>query len=338
MRFALQQLRETLQARFPAACSLKLPAGVLPTGEPRLDELLPGGGLPRGCLVELEGAPSSGKSELIDRLTATVTVGGGYRAYVDLPGTYYPPAAAAAGACLSRVLVVRPAALPQAIWACELLTRCQAFELIVADLTLWPAPRLGAAPLHRLARVAEQGQGVVLFVTEPPAGTTGERVLPGSVTATRLVAERRAGVNDIRLERSSFRGPGARKAGRPSSVELIPLAGALPPVPRQDPSRALDPAWNGTIDESKARSLQPGLLFNRKSHTSAGTASPEALALDTRRGLSPMRESHSLPDPGVGSTPGRGLGAAPPTGDFSTANVIPLQPHLERQSHDGRRR
>ena len=333
MRFALQQLRETLQARFPAACSLKLPAGVLPTGEPRLDELLPGGGLPRGCLVELEGEPSSGKSELIDRLTATVTVGGGCLAYVDLPGTYYPPAAAAAGACLSRVLVVRPAALPQAIWACELLTRCQAFELIVADLTLWPAPRLGAAPLHRLARVAEQGQGVVLFVTEPPPSDKGERVLPGSVTATRLVASRRAGVNDIRLERSIFRGPGARETGRPPAAELVPLPGAREIRRMRVREEFETPIGSSAPEPSPGEKFSPG----PPDDWSESCPRSQLRVLESAEQASlPLLIAGSRARPGSWQGSGDSVPGKQP--DSSTFNVIPLQPRLERQGHDGRRR
>lgn len=189
MHSALQHLQNVLAERFPEASRRVASAGVLPTGMAEVDARLPGGGLPKGCLVELGGGLSSGKGTVIDRLVASLTLAAGWVGYVDLPATLYPPSLASAGARLDRLLIVRPSALPQALWACELLVRCRGFDLVVFDLTIAPSPVLAPAPLHRLARVAEQGQAVVLFVTQS-SRELDRRPLPPGVTALRLAVTR----------------------------------------------------------------------------------------------------------------------------------------------------
>src|SRR5262249_59700210 len=81
----------------------------LPTGCAALDQAL-GGGLPRGRLVELSGAWSSGKGSLALSAAARVTASRRLCAYVDARAELYPPSAAALGVDLVRLLVVRPPA------------------------------------------------------------------------------------------------------------------------------------------------------------------------------------------------------------------------------------
>ncbi len=72
-----------------------------------VDAALPGGGFPRGAISELSGGPASDKTAVALALVAALGCEE-LAAYVDGRGELYPPAAAARGVDLARMLVVRP--------------------------------------------------------------------------------------------------------------------------------------------------------------------------------------------------------------------------------------
>src|SRR5512138_547944 len=76
-----------------------------------VDAALPGGGFPRGAISELSGGPASGKTAVALALVAALGPDE-LAAYVDGRGELYPPAAAARGVDLARLLVVRPPGAP----------------------------------------------------------------------------------------------------------------------------------------------------------------------------------------------------------------------------------
>src|SRR6266702_462614 len=67
------------------------------SGKPEIDDVLPGGGFPRGAISELAGAPGSGKTELALTTIALALQERGVAAFVDGRCELYPPAAAALG-------------------------------------------------------------------------------------------------------------------------------------------------------------------------------------------------------------------------------------------------
>jgi hypothetical protein len=75
------------------------------SGIPRLDALT--GGLPRGCLTEICGAASSGRTSVLLCALARATQRGEVCALVDASDAFDPASAAAAGMELSRLLWVR---------------------------------------------------------------------------------------------------------------------------------------------------------------------------------------------------------------------------------------
>jgi len=81
--------------------------GVVPCGVAAVDEAL-AGGFPRGVLSELRGGPSSGKTAVALSLVAALREDE-LAAFVDGTGELYPPAAAALGVDLGRLLMVRGA-------------------------------------------------------------------------------------------------------------------------------------------------------------------------------------------------------------------------------------
>ena len=100
----LAELRESIRRieRRPAGRS-----GVAPSGLADLDDALPGGGFPRGALSELCGGEASGKTAAALSLLASMGEEELF-GWVDGRGELYPPAAAARGVDLRRLLIVRP--------------------------------------------------------------------------------------------------------------------------------------------------------------------------------------------------------------------------------------
>ncbi len=150
------------------------------SGRCEIDALLPGGGFPRGALSELAGGPASGKTAVALTTLATAMAEDGFGAFVDGRGELYPPAAAALGIDLDRLLVVRPLAPPReggtgeaarrALWAAEALLASGAFEVVAIDIPLEVARRQALAPagveamLRRLRAAAEKGGSVGLWL------------------------------------------------------------------------------------------------------------------------------------------------------------------------------
>src|SRR5215475_10159143 len=75
------------------------------SGIPALDALT--GGLPRGCLTEVCGPASSGRTSVMLATLAAFTRGGEYCAVIDASDSLDPHSLAAAGTDLDRLLWVR---------------------------------------------------------------------------------------------------------------------------------------------------------------------------------------------------------------------------------------
>jgi hypothetical protein len=158
---------------------------LFPTGLPAVDALL-AGGLARGCLTELRGAPSSGRLSLVLSLLAAATARGESVALVDFGDHLDPQAASEAGVDLQRLLWARPTRLRDALAAAE-IALAGAFPLVV--LELGTPPLRGKRDEHawlRLARAARHHRGALLVAT--PYRVTG------SAAAEVLALSRHRGV------------------------------------------------------------------------------------------------------------------------------------------------
>jgi protein ImuA len=188
----------------------------VPSGRAEVDALLAGGGFPRGALSQLAGGPASGKTAIALRVLARAMGERALGAYVDGRGELYPPAAAAFGVDLGRLLLVRPHAAAgevaaaerarRALWAAEAVLGSGAFAAAVVDVDHDDLRRIGAAALdgmlRRVRAAAERGGCVGLWLAAP-----GVARVPGAV---RLDLE------------AGGAGPAVRRA-----------AGAAPPVTPQ---------------------------------------------------------------------------------------------------------
>ena len=89
--------------------------------------------LPAGRLTEVFGPQSSGKTTWALAVVAAITSADDLAAYVDLPGSFFAPAAAGAGVDLRRLLVVRPRSAAAARRAVDALVRGGACAVVVFD-------------------------------------------------------------------------------------------------------------------------------------------------------------------------------------------------------------
>jgi hypothetical protein len=133
------------------------------------------GGLPRGCLTEICGLASSGRSTLLLAALAAATRRGECCAVVDANDALDPQSAAAAGVELDRLLWVRcgensPRAehrLEQLLRATDLLLESGGFGLIALDLGDLPPQAARRIPLttwFRFRRAVEHTPTVLLAV------------------------------------------------------------------------------------------------------------------------------------------------------------------------------
>jgi recombination protein RecA len=161
-REAFAELRSALAAGHASAAPqgfTQAEVGLVRSGFGELDAAL-GGGFPRGVLATLEGAPGSGRSAIAARLLAVAT-GAGIAALVESPGgidgSFYPPALAAAGVDLERLLVVPAENASGIARATDILLRTGAFGTIVI-----PAIALSSSAWTRLASLTHRANALVV--------------------------------------------------------------------------------------------------------------------------------------------------------------------------------
>lgn len=123
-----------------------------------LGEVLPGGGLPRGQVVTVEGEAGSGATSVALALSAAVTAVGEWVAWVD-SSSLGALAAADAGVLLERLAVVRD--VPPGRWAPAVGALLEGVSLVVASP---PARGVRRADARRLAaRARERRSGLAVL-------------------------------------------------------------------------------------------------------------------------------------------------------------------------------
>ncbi|GAC1408864.1 MAG: hypothetical protein NVSMB64_17510 [Candidatus Velthaea sp.] len=158
---AFADLRARLDHRFrettAAAFAMADASTVLASGIPDFDRVL-AGGFPRGTIGTLEGPPSSGRTALAARLLAVAT----HTGLGALVGTeVFPPALAAAGVRLERLMIVPCSEPLAAVRAADILIRSGAFGVIV--IPALPSSRVASsATWTRLASLAHRANAVLV--------------------------------------------------------------------------------------------------------------------------------------------------------------------------------
>ena len=105
----------------------------IPTGSLALDDALGVGGIPRGRIIEVYGAESSGKSTLSYHIMAEAQKLGGTAAYIDAEHALDPGYSARCGVNLDDLLLSQPDSAEQALEICEYLVRSSAVDIVVID-------------------------------------------------------------------------------------------------------------------------------------------------------------------------------------------------------------
>jgi hypothetical protein len=193
-----------------------VPAGI-PTGHGRLDLELPGGGWPRGALVEiLHESKGLGEVSLLFGALKAVAGEGRAIAWINPPHLPYAPALASAGIALEACLVVRPASAEDALWSADQALRSGACGAAL----FWLPEKCDYAWLRRLQMAAEAGRTLaVLF--RPAAALALATPAP-----LRVLVSQQGGLLQVSLP---------KRRGPPLSR---PIAIRLPGRPAAKPSAA----------------------------------------------------------------------------------------------------
>jgi len=136
---------------------------VVPTGIGPLDELLPGGGLPRGRAVEWNGPRSCGKTSLLKTTFCSLRARGESVVLIDASRTLYAPDWVDLVEGEGRFWVIRPRSPGEAAWCADLILRSGAFGAVAVE-----AGTLRRSVTIRLQRLAEESASVFVAVAEIP--------------------------------------------------------------------------------------------------------------------------------------------------------------------------
>jgi len=141
----------------------------IPTGFPDLDQALGIGGLAKGRISEVVGPATSGKTTLALKFLVQAQAGGGAVGYVDHARFFDPDYAHRCGLDLSRLLIISPYDLEEALAMTEALAESGGLSALVFDAldVLWSdkqAALLIAACLDRLVALLSRSDMAILFL------------------------------------------------------------------------------------------------------------------------------------------------------------------------------
>ena len=135
---------------------------VIPTGALSLDLALGIGGVPRGRIIEIYGAESSGKTTIALHIIAEAQKMGGVAAFIDAEHALDPAYAAAIGVDTDNLLVSQPDNGASALEITDTLVRSGALDVIVVDSVAALTPKaeiegdMGDAHMGLQARLMSQ--------------------------------------------------------------------------------------------------------------------------------------------------------------------------------------
>ena len=113
----------------------------IPTGSLAIDVALGIGGIPRGRVVEVFGAESSGKTTIALHIIAEAQRQGGIAAFIDAEHALDPTYANALGVNLDELLISQPDTGEQGLEIADTLVRSGAIDVIVIDSVAALVPR-----------------------------------------------------------------------------------------------------------------------------------------------------------------------------------------------------
>jgi cell division inhibitor SulA/protein ImuA len=215
MDFDELPLSDELRGRVWRGRALRLARSIVPTGFAALDDYLPGGGWPRGALIEvLVERYGVGELTLLIPALAALTRGDSshparkWVAWIAPPFVPYAPALQQRGVGVDDLLLVQPSGRKNRLWTVEQVIRSGSSSGVLAWLSA--ADHIA---LRRLQLAAEeQGCWTVLF---RPLAARRER----SAAALRIGLERVDGAILVRIDHC--------RGARPGSVDITASLASL---------------------------------------------------------------------------------------------------------------
>ena len=142
----------------------------IPTGFPALDKALDIGGLPRGRITEILGAPTSGMATLALKVLASAQAQRDMAAYVDLSYTFDPDYAARCGVKPDKLLLVRPHSGGQALEIIHTLVASRGVGVLALNsvshlMAEAHGPQAISAALRQLSSTLARSACACLFLT-----------------------------------------------------------------------------------------------------------------------------------------------------------------------------
>ena len=161
----------------------KMSIGAIPTGSLSLDVALGIGGVPRGRVVEVYGAESTGKSTLAHHIAAEAQRTGGTTAYIDAEHAMDPDYVERCGVNVDDLLISQPDNAEQALEITEYLVRSGAVDVVLVDSVAALVPRaelegdmgdshmglqarLMSQALRKLAAAISRSNTTVVFINQ----------------------------------------------------------------------------------------------------------------------------------------------------------------------------
>ncbi len=179
-RRRLERLRAALARLEPRTAGAA--SAVLPLGLAGIDRALPGGGLPLGCLHELQGAPrQAAAAGFAAALLGRLLGGSGHALWIGPRSDLFGPGLAALGLPPERLLVVRARGRERILWALEEALRCKGLVAALAEVD-----RLDLTGSRRL-QLAAEATGVSALLLRPPPERAGAAA-SAAVTRWRITA------------------------------------------------------------------------------------------------------------------------------------------------------
>lgn len=122
--------------------NLHMDIDMISTGSINLDMALGIGGIPRGRIIEIYGAESSGKTTISLHIVAEAQKKGGIVAFIDAEHALDPVYAKALGVDTDELLISQPDYGEQALEIADMLVQSQAVDLIVVDSVAALVPKV----------------------------------------------------------------------------------------------------------------------------------------------------------------------------------------------------
>lgn len=186
---ALNSAIDDIKARYGEGAIMKLSetravnVDTIPTGSIAMDMALGVGGMPRGRIIEVYGAESSGKTTLCLHIVAEAQKKGGVCAYIDAEHAMDPDYAKRLGVNINDLLISQPDSGEQALQIVETLVNTKNVDVIVVDSVAALTPqreiegeigdqhmglqaRLMSQALRKLSSITAKSNTMIIFINQ----------------------------------------------------------------------------------------------------------------------------------------------------------------------------